>query len=164
SVMLAGGPEAATLARDTVFAAVMIICNGLVGLCLLVGGIRHYAQGFQAQGANAALAVLAALMVLCLVLPNFTTTTRGPVFSGPRASRNLALGSTLACIGLSIPAVAAVSLALHEPLALGLDGKEEVLLALTLLVGVVTLGTGRTTLMQGAVHLVIMASYLFLSF
>src|SRR3954454_6995547 len=78
SVMLAGGPEAATLARDTVFAAVMIICNGLVGLCLLVGGIRHYAQGFQAHGASAALAVLAALMVLCLVLPNFTKTTQGP--------------------------------------------------------------------------------------
>jgi Ca2+:H+ antiporter len=278
SVMLGGGPDAPTLARDTVFAAVMIICNGLVGLCLLVGGIRHYAQGFQAHGATAALAVLAALMVLCLVLPNFTTTTRGPEFSGPQllfagtvslvlygtflfvqtvrhpgdflpdegtenvgvhhgptptaraalvsfgllvvclvgvvllaktltpavnaavasmgapqavvgiviavvvllpeglaavraagqnrlqTSLNLALGSALACIGLTIPAVAAVSLVLHVPLALGLDGKEEVLLALTLLVGVVTLGTGRTTLMQGAVHLVIVASYLFLSF
>src|SRR3954469_25962256 len=53
SVMVGGGPESETLARDTVFAAVMIICNGLVGLCLLAGGIRHHEQGFQAQGAAA---------------------------------------------------------------------------------------------------------------
>src|SRR5690242_7924155 len=84
SVMLGGGPEASTLARDTVFAAVMIICNALVGLCLLLGGIRHYEQGFQAHGASGALAVLAALVVLCLVLPNFTVTTQGPLFSAPQ--------------------------------------------------------------------------------
>lgn len=274
SVMAGGGPDTATLARDTVFAAVMLICNGLVGLCLLAGGIWHHEQGFQASGASAALAVLAALVVLSLVLPNFTTTTPGPLFSTPQlvfagvvsfvlygtfifvqtvrhreyflsaeemedtahaapplgaavisfglllvclvavvllaktltpavsagvarlgapqtvvgiiiaavvllpeavaalraarqnrlqASMNLALGSALACIGLTIPAVAAVSIALHAPLALGLDGKEQVLLALTLLVGTVTLGTGRTTVLQGAVHLVIAAVYVFLS-
>ena len=60
SVMLSSGPEKAGLARDTVFAAVMIICNGIVGLCLFVGGLRHREQAFQAPGANAALAVLAA--------------------------------------------------------------------------------------------------------
>src|SRR5690349_22224978 len=81
SVMLGGGPGSAALARDTVFAAVMLICNGLVGLCLLVGGVHHHEQGFQAQGASAALAVLAALVTLSLVLPNFTTTTVGPEFS-----------------------------------------------------------------------------------
>src|SRR5579862_8527853 len=72
SMMVGRGPEAAVVARDTVFAAVMIACNGVVGICLLVGGARHREQGFQAAGATAALAVLAALTVLSLVLPNFT--------------------------------------------------------------------------------------------
>ena len=78
SVML-GAPEAkAGLARDTVFAAVMIVCNGIVGLSLLVGGVRHHEQGFQVQGASAAMAVLAALTTLTLVLPNFTESAPGP--------------------------------------------------------------------------------------
>gem|GEM_PF-44552 len=253
SIMLGGGPETAGLARDTVFAAVMIICNGLVGMCLLWGGARHFEQGFKLQGASAALAVLTALVTLTLVLPNYTTTPPGPsfttaqlVFAGvisavlyasfvfvqtvrhrdyflppeaadeethapvpsraaawtsaavllialgavvglakaltptieagvagagaPKAvigiviagvvllpeglaalraaranrlqtSLNLALGSALASIGLTIPAVAAVSVLLGKPLALGLGPKEEVLLALTVVVGVVTLGT-----------------------
>src|SRR3954453_5240658 len=78
SLMASGGEDTAGLARDTVFAAVMIICNGLVGVCLLVGGIRHHEQGFQLQGA---LAVLAALTTITLVLPNFVTTVPGPTFS-----------------------------------------------------------------------------------
>ena len=81
SVMIGGGPDKATLARDTVFAAVMIVCNGIIGLCLLAGGIRHFEQGFHVQGAGAALAVLAALTVLSLVLPNFTTSLSGPRFT-----------------------------------------------------------------------------------
>jgi len=276
SMMLAGGDDKSGLARDTVFAAVMIICNGLVGLCLLSGGIRHRVQGFQLEGALAALAVLAALTVLTLVVPNVTTSAPGPVFTAPqlvfagcaslvlygsfvfvqtvrhrdyflppkivdgeethapppskrvallslvllvaslvavvglakalsptleagvarigapkavvgiliaalvllpeslaalRAARldrlqtsmNLALGSALASIGLTVPAVAAVSIALGQPLALGLGPKESVLLALTLLVAVITLGTGRTTVLQGIVHLVIFAAFLFLA-
>lgn len=277
SVMLGGGPDSAVLARDTVFAAVMNILNGLVGLSLLLGGARHHEQGFQSQGANSALAVLAALMTLSLVLPNYTTTAVGPVFStsqlafagtaslvlyctflfvqtvrhrdyilaaetgagedeahvpahtnsvalasfglllvslvavvglakaltpvlgkgvsdlgAPKAvvglviaavvllpeglaalraarlnrlqtSMNLALGSALATIGLTIPVVAMVAVVLGTPLALGLDPKEEVLLALTLLVSAMTLGTGRTTVLQGAVHLVILAAFLFLA-
>jgi Ca2+:H+ antiporter len=275
SIMLGGGPETAGLARDTVFAAVMIICNGLVGVCLLWGGARHFEQGFKLEGASAALAVLTALVTLTLVLPNYTTTTPGPsfttaqlVFAGvmsavlygsfvfvqtvrhrdyflppetadeethaplpsraaawtsagvllialgavvglakaltptveagvaaagaPKAvigiviagvvllpeglaalraaranrlqtSLNLALGSALASIGLTIPAVAAVSVLLGTPLALGLGPKEEVLLALTVVVGVITLGTGRTTVLQGIVHLAIFAAFLFLA-
>ena len=81
SIMLGGGDDKSGLARDTVFAAVMIICNGLVGLCLLSGGIRHREQGFQLEGALAALAVLAALTVLTLVVPNVTTSAPGPVFT-----------------------------------------------------------------------------------
>src|ERR1700704_6537402 len=78
SVMLSGGADKEALARDTVFAAIMICCNGIVGLCLLVGGIRHHEQGFQIQGASSALAVLCAMSVLTMVLPNYSTTVPGP--------------------------------------------------------------------------------------
>jgi Ca2+:H+ antiporter len=272
SVMIAAPAEKAGLARDTVFAAVMIVCNGIVGACLLVGGVRHGEQGFQLHGASAALAVLAALTILTLILPN-ATTSPGPVFSksqlvfagivslvlyvsfvfvqtmrhrdhflpvetadeeahapppssrtaavslglllvalvaivglakaltpavelgialagvpkamvgiiiaalvllpeglaavrAGRANRlqtslNLALGSALASIGLTIPAVAVVSIVLDTPLELGLGAKDQILLALTLFVSVITLGTGRTTVLQGIVHLVIFAVFLF---
>jgi Ca2+:H+ antiporter len=86
-----------------------------------------------------------------------------PVRNRLQTSLNLALGSALASIGLTIPTVAAVSIALAQPLELGLGVKDEVLLALTLLVGVITLGTGRTTMLQGIVHLVIFAAFLFLA-
>src|SRR6201997_992814 len=81
SMMITGGTETAGLARDTVFAAVMIVCNGIVGLCLLAGGVRHREQAFQLQGAKAALSVLIALTTLALILPNVTTTTPGPTFN-----------------------------------------------------------------------------------
>ena len=274
SLILSGGPEKAALARDTVFAAVMIVCNGIVGLCLLAGGARHGEQDFQVHGAATALAVLATLATLTLVLPNYTLGAPGPVFTHPqlvfvgvvslalygvfvfvqtvrhrdyflaaaredeepharpspgmtaasaglllvalvavvllakalspalqagvaaaglpaavvgvaiaalvllpeglaavRAARadrlqtslNLALGSALATIGLTIPAVAAASLLLGLDLVLGLGSKDTVLLVLTLFTAVVTLGTGRTTVLQGAVHLVIFAVFLFLA-
>ena len=69
--------------------------------------------------------------------------------------------AALASIGLTIPAVAVVAILLAQPLELGLGAKDQVLLALTLLVGVITLGTGRTTVLQGIVHLVIFAVFLF---
>jgi Ca2+:H+ antiporter len=280
SVMLSGGPEKAALPRDTVFAVIMLVCNGVVGICLLAGGMRHHEQNFQLQGASATLAILCALSVLTMVLPNFTSTVVGPglsasqlVFVGVtslvlyvvfvfvqtvrhrdyflppvpaidpnraddvhapkptngyamasggllllslvavvglakllspaveagvasagapaavvgvviaalvllpegvaalRAARlnrlqtslNLALGSALASIGLTIPAVAVVSLAIGQPISLGLGSKEIVLLALTLIVSVLTLGTGRSTVLHGVVHLVILATFLFLS-
>jgi len=272
SVMLAAPADNAALARDTMFAAVMIVCNGIVGACLLWGGARHREQAFHLQGASAALAVLAALTVLTLILPNVATSAPGPHFSTPqlvfaavvslalygafvfvqtvrhrdyflpvggdeeahapppsnrtalasaglllaslvaivglakaltpsvelgvarlglpravvgiviaalvllpeglaavRAARadrlqtslNLALGSALATIGLTIPAVAAVAIAIGQPLELGLAEKEQVLLALTLFVSVITLGTGRTTVLQGIVHLLMFAVFLF---
>jgi Ca2+:H+ antiporter len=275
TLMTAGNESAATLARDTVFAAVMIILNGLVGLCILAGAFRHKEQVFQQTGVSAALATICALTVLTLVLPNFTLSKPGPVYApsqlgfvavvsfllyatfiavqtvrhrdyflpdtalvadpevhaapptnrqtissslllvtclgavvvlaktlappiesavaaagAPRAivgviiaalvllpesiaalraalanrlqtSLNLGLGSALATIGLTIPAVAALSLLTGLPIALGLDTKSAVLLFLTLIVSTLTLGTGRTTVLQGAVHLVIFAVYLF---
>src|SRR5215831_19615271 len=81
SVMLGVAADKAGLARDTVFAVVMIVCNGIVGLCLLWGGMRHHEQGFQVQGASAALAVLASLTILTMILPNYTLGTPGPAFS-----------------------------------------------------------------------------------
>src|ERR1700689_425564 len=81
SLMIAGGAEAAALARDTVFAAVMIILTGIIGLCLLVGGLRHREQSFSLDGVSAALVALAAIVMLTLVFPNYTVTTPGPYYS-----------------------------------------------------------------------------------
>jgi Ca2+:H+ antiporter len=262
-----GAPTA--VARDTVFAAVMLVLNGVVGLCLLIGGWRHREQAFHAQGAAAALGVLGTLATLTMILPDFTVSKPGPYFtqgqlafvagtalglyllflfvqivrhradfldgvlepSGPRpsgraaagslalllaslaavvllaetlspavreavvaaglpgafmgvviaavtlmpegasalraawanrpqTSLNLALGSALASVGLTIPAVAAVALWLDLPLALGLATEHVVLLALTLFVATLTLATGRTTVLQGGVHLVILGAFL----
>jgi Ca2+:H+ antiporter len=275
TLMLDSGEAAATLARDTVFAAAMIILNLILGLCLLVGGIFHKEQRFTLSGANAALATVAILTVLTLVLPNFTTSVPGPIYSpfqlgfvavislvlyltflfvqtvrhrdyflpakddptrsdddhaapptnqttllsfgmliaalvavvllakklspiieasvlgaglplalvgvviaatvlmpegvaalrAARANRlqtsmNLAMGSALATIGLTIPAVATLSLIIDLPLALGLSTTGITLLALTLFVTSLSLQRGRTTVLQGALHLVLFAAYL----
>lgn len=276
SLMLSQGPGVDTLARDTVFATVMIVCNGVIGICLLTGAIRHHIVAFRVEGTGSALSVLVALTVLTLVVPEFTTSTSGPTYApsqllfaglsslllygvfvfvqtvrhrdqfmpvgladesdadhAPPAAQawlslvlllaslvavvglakvlspsiqagvaaigappgvvgiaialmvlmpetiaalraaarnrmqislNLALGSGLATIGLSIPAVALVSHLLGTPLTLGLDPKDIVLLAVTLLVSVITLAGGRATVLQGAVHLVLFAAFLFLAF
>jgi Ca2+:H+ antiporter len=278
SMMLSGGDEVRALARDTVFATVMIICNGVIGLCLLAGSIKHGILAFRAEGSSSALSVLAALTTLTLILPQFTTTTPGPSYtsaqlafaslmslilylvfvfvqtvrhkdhflphapqghgdeaehasqpllstawasfallvlalvgvvglakqlspaiksgveaiSAPpavigiaiallvllpetlaalRAARrnqmqtslNLALGSALATIGLTIPAVGMVAIAMGIPLDLGLPAKEIVLLALTLVVGAITVIGGQATVLQGTVHLVLFAVFLFLA-
>lgn len=274
SLMIAGGHATDTLARDAVFATVMIILNGIVGMCLLIGGLRHHEQSFGLHGVTASLATLASIAVLTLVLPNYTTTTPGPVYSSsqlaficiaslalygtfllvqtvrhrdyflpvlapgnetlhaepptigvtlasllalaaclvcvvslaeilapvvegavaragaPKAvvgiliaalvllpegmaalraananrlqtSLNLALGSALASIGLTIPTVAIICLLSGWNLTVGIDAKSTVLLVLSLFVATLSLGTGRTTVLQGAVHLLIFGAYLF---
>ncbi|MEW2073427.1 calcium:proton antiporter [Streptomyces sp. NPDC012403] len=277
TLMLDGGDKSATLARDTVFAAVMITVNGILGLSLLVGSLRHGTAVFNSEGTGAALATVATLATLSLVLPTFTTSKPGPEFStvqltfaalssltlyalfvatqtvrhrdyflpivkqseaaapeqehaeapstrtalislgllglalvgvvglakgvsptiesgveaaglphsvvgviiallvllpetiaAVRASRrnqvqtsmNLALGSAMASIGLTIPAVALASLWLPGPLVLGLGNTHMVLLALTMVVGALTVVPGRATPLQGGVHLVLLAAYL----
>ncbi|MGW1891857.1 calcium:proton antiporter [Streptomyces sp. NPDC002004] len=276
TLMIDGGPKSATLARDTVFAAVMITCNGIVGLCLLVAALRHRVAVFNPEGTGAALGTVATLATLSLVLPTFTTSKPGPEFStaqltfaalasivlyglfvatqtvrhrdyflpptrqgavtdtdvhahrpssraallslgllglalvgvvglakgvsptiesgvqaaglpasvvgvviallvllpetiaAVRAARrdrvqtslNLALGSAMASIGLTIPAVAAASLWLSGPLVLGLGPVHMVLLALTVVVATLVVVPGRATLLQGGVHLVVFAAYL----
>ncbi|MET7296897.1 ionic transporter y4hA [Streptomyces griseoloalbus] len=277
TLMLDGGDKSATLARDTVFAAVMITCNGILGLSLLVGSLRHGTAVFNSEGTGAALATVATLATLSLVLPTFTTSKPGPEFStvqltfaavsslslyglfvatqtvrhrdyflpisrqsdavaaeekhapapstrtalislgllglalvgvvglakgvsptiesgvegaglpqsvvgviiallvllpetiaAVRAARrnqvqtsmNLALGSAMASIGLTIPAVALASLWLPGPLVLGLGNTHMVLLALTVVVSALTVVPGRATPLQGGVHLVLLAAYL----
>ena len=77
SMMIAGGADMAVLPRDAIYAAVMIICTGVVGLCLLFGGLAHREQSFRVEGAGPGLAALIVLALLTLVLPAFTTTTPG---------------------------------------------------------------------------------------
>ena len=79
SIMLAGAEGSERVARDTVFAAVMIVLNGVVGLCLVLGAGKHFEQTFQLQGAASALAVLGTLATLALILPNFAEAASGPV-------------------------------------------------------------------------------------
>ncbi|SDC92674.1 calcium:proton antiporter [Actinokineospora iranica] len=278
TLMASGGERSSSLARDTVFAAIMITCNGIVGLALLVGSLRHRVQEFRAHASGGALAVITALVTLSLVLPTFTTSTPGPTFSGAQlafagvvslvlygvfvfvqtvrhrdyflpksaaddldedghadapttrtalaslglllvcliavvglaktvsptmesavasigapvsfvgvliallvlmpetvaavraalrnrlqVSLNLALGSALASIGLTIPTIAVASVWLSGPLLLGLGPTELVLLVLTVVVSTLTLVSGRATLLQGTVHLTLFSAFLFLA-
>ncbi len=280
TLMISGKGKTETLARDTVFAAVMITCNGIVGLSILVGAFRREVVSFNAEGSGAALATVTTLATLGMVVPNFTTSTPGPEFSpaqlafaavtalalyglfvalqagrhrdyflpvtasgdvveedkhadppsartallssllllvalvavvgnaklvsptieravttaelplsvvgviiamlvllpetlaAVRAARrhrmqislNLAFGSAMASIGLTIPSIAIASIWLPVPLHLGLDSMHMVLLALTCIVTVLTVVPGRATLLQAGVHLALLSVYLFLSF
>jgi Ca2+:H+ antiporter len=273
SVMASGSNGSDAVARDTVYSVVMIVLNGIVGLCLVFGSARHFEQEFRVQGAAAILSVIATLAVVSLVLPNFTRTTAGPTFAPSQlvfvgavslglyalfvfvqtvrhradfvieyagagegekpttrttilsaillvlslgivillaktlspiveagvvraglplavvgvviatlvllpegltamkaarrnrlqTSLNASLGSAAASIGLTIPIVGAASIYLDKPLTLGLGPEAMVLLILTLFVSTLTFATGRTTVLQGAVHLVIFGVFLFLA-
>ena len=135
----------------------------LVSLIAIVGLAKSLTPAVErvidSLGApKAAVGVAIALLVL---MPESLAALRSAHANRLQTSLNLALGSALASIGLTIPAVAAVSIMLGQQF--GLTAKEIVLLALILLVGVITLGTGRTTILQGIVHLVIFAAFLFLT-
>jgi len=275
ATIMLGEKPVPTLARDTVFAVVMIVCNGLVGICILVGGLRYREQDFQISGANLYLSVLVVLATITLILPNYTLTTPGPIYSAgqlgfvsvvtvilygvflyiqtvrhrdyfinekgdaddnltqtssrtlmlsialllvsllavvllakkfslvvdagaaligaPPAfagilvallillpesvaaisaarkndlqkSINLALGSSLATIGLTIPAVAEAAYVLDKTLVLGLEQREMVLLAMTLVLSMLTFGTGRTNILFGLVHTLVFAVFVFMVF
>jgi Ca2+:H+ antiporter len=278
SMMLAGNEGSEFIARDAIFATVMIIMNGVIGLCIFVGGLKHRELSFRNEGTNSALAVLTALATFILVMPMFTVSAPGPNFTksqlafagiasfvlyaaflffqtvthrdyylpkakaqktdsnvhapkpsnmktlvssglllvslvavvglakalspaieagvkaagapktivgiaiallvllpesyaAVRASRanrlqsslNLALGSALASIGLTIPTVAAIAIIFDLQLSLGISSLNMVLMYLSFFIGALTLAIGRTTLVQGVVHLIIFFEYLFLS-
>ena len=106
-------------------------------------------------------AVVGIIIATLVLLPESLAALRAAQLNRLQTSLNLALGSALATIGLTIPAVGAVSIVLGQPLELGLDTKNQALLAITLLLSVITLGTGRTTVLQGVVHLVTFAAFVF---
>jgi Ca2+:H+ antiporter len=106
-------------------------------------------------------AVVGVVIAALVLLPEALAALRAAQMNRLQTSLNLALGSALATIGLTIPAVAAVSIALGQRLQLGLDSKDQSLLAITLLISVITFGTGRTTVLQGVVHLMIFAAFMF---
>ena len=124
----------------------MLILNGLVGLSLLLGGVLHREQEFQVKGASAALAVLAALVTLSLVLPNFTTSVVGPAFSPSQLAFAGTASLVLYGVFIFVQAVRHRDYFLPDPKT-----------------GMATLGTGRTTVLQGTVHLVILAAFLYLA-
>ena len=274
TIMLGDKPQPA-LARDTVFAVVMIVCNGLVGLCIFIGGLRYREQDFQVSGANLYLSVLFVLATITLIMPNYTLTAPGPIYSAAQLgfvdlvtlmlygvflytqtirhsdyfikggadaatetsslsnrmlalsialllvsllavvllakkfslvvdvvtamigappafagvlvallillpegvsaiaaarnndlqkSINLALGSSLATIGLTIPAVGVATYALDKELVLGLSSQGMVLLLLTFFLSMLTFGTGRTNILFGLVHMVVFAVFVFMVF
>jgi Ca2+:H+ antiporter len=275
TLMVSGtGDDTATLARDTVFAAVMITANGIVGISLLLGALHRGTASFNAEGTATALATVCTLAVVCLVLPTFTTGASGGEFTSTQlafaavasialyglfvfiqtvrhrdyflpeddsaeahaeppsdrasftslgllllalvavvglaklespaiedavasigappsavgvviallvllpetlaavrnarrnriqTSFNLALGSAMASIGLTIPAIAIASIWLDGPLVLGLGATQIVLLAITAVVGALTVLPGRATVQEGGVHLVLFASFVFLA-
>lgn len=271
SLMVAGGEQALTLARDTVFAAVMIILNGIIGICILVGGVKYFEQFFARTSATTYLVSIVSILVITLVLPNFTSSVNGPYYNNAqlifvsiaclviygvflmvqtvrhrsyfvpadgnaeehfipnrtqaivsflflvvclvivvlmakglsktiedmvqsmgapkslvgviiaavvllpegvaaiRAARNnqiqsslnLALGSALASIGLSIPAISVVSIMYDIPLVLGLDKKDIILLTLSVFIVMLSLSRGKTNILYGTVLLVNLAAYIF---
>jgi Ca2+:H+ antiporter len=116
-------------------------------------------RSLGAADPEAVVGVVVAAMVL---LPESFAAVRAARADLLQTSLNLALGSALASIALTVPAVAAVSMILGTPIALGLAPKELVFLGVTLLVAVLTLGGGRVTVLQGAVHLMILAGFLFM--
>lgn len=116
------------------------------------------------ESANAPRAVVGIVIAVIVLLPETWAAVRAARADRLQSSMNLAIGSALACIGLTVPVVVLASIAFGLPLVLGLEPKDIGLLALTFLTSAFTLGTGRTYVMQGAVHLVIFAAFLFFAF
>ncbi len=137
----------------------------VVSLVAVVGLAKALSPAIEAavDAVGAPQAVIGVAIAALVLLPEAFAAVRAALANRLQTSMNLALGSALACIGLTIPAVALASVLLDLPLVLGLDAKDCVLLALAFVVSTITLGTGRTHLMQGAVHLVIFAAFLFLT-
>ncbi|HWH74536.1 MAG TPA: ionic transporter y4hA, partial [Methylibium sp.] len=115
------------------------------------------------KAAGAPKAVIGIAIAMLVLLPETWAAVRAARADRLQTSMNLALGSALASIGLTIPAVVVAAVWLDLPLTLGLEPKDIVMLTLAFLVSAISLGTGRTTVMQGAVHLVLFAAFLFLA-
>ena len=140
-----------------------------VALITSLGAIVLLAKSLSAPleaaiaAAGAPLALVGIAIAAIVLLPESLAAIRAAYANRLQTSLNLALGSALATIGLTIPAVAIVSFWLGLPLTLGLDAKGIVLLALTLFVAALSLARGRTTMLHGAVHLAIFGAYIVLT-
>jgi len=104
------------------------------------------------------------LVALLILLPESVAAITAARGNDLQKSVNLALGSSLATIGLTIPAVAAAAYALDKQLVLGLNAQEMVLLLLTFMLSMLTFGTGRTNILFGLVHMVVFAVFVFMQF
>ena len=137
-----------------------------MSLVAVVGLAKVLSPAIEAavEAVGAPPAVIGVAIAALVLLPEGFAAVRAALANRLQTSMNLALGSALACIGVTIPAVALASVVLDLPLVLGLEPKDLVLLMLAFVVSTITLGIGRTHLMQGAVHLVIFAAFLFLTF
>ena len=137
----------------------------LVSLVAVVGLAKVLSPTIEAavRRAGAPPAVVGVAIALLVLLPESAAAIRAALANRLQTSMNLALGSGLATIGLTVPVVVLVCMLLDIPLVLGLEAKDMVLLTLTFLVCTIELGTGRTNLMQGAVQLVVFAAFLFLA-
>jgi Ca2+:H+ antiporter len=138
----------------------------LVSLVAVVGLAKVLSPSIEraVEAANAPRAVVGIVIAALVLLPETWAAARAARANRLQSSMNLAIGSALACIGLTVPVVVLASSVFGLPLVLGLESKDIAMLALTLLVCTVTLGTGRTYLMHGAIHLVLFAAYLFFAF
>jgi Ca2+:H+ antiporter len=154
-------------ARGTAFAGLAWASFGLlvVSLLAVIGLAKTLSPTIERVVASAGLppTVIGIVIAMLVLAPETWAAVRAARSDRLQTSLNLALGSALASIGLTIPAVAILSIALDRPLRLGLTPKDLVLLALTFAVGAITLGTGRTNVLQGAVHLLIFAAFVFLA-
>ena len=119
--------------------------------------------GLAVTRAGAPEAVIGVLVAMLVLLPELATALRAALADRLQLSINLALGSSLATIGMTVPAVAAMSFLLGTPLVLGLSAKETTLLALSIAISMLTFGTGRTNILAGFVHLVLFATFVFLT-
>ena len=141
---------------------------GLLFLCLVavVGLAKTVSKTLEdaVKDIGAPLSVVGVAIALLVLMPETVAAVRAALRNRLQTSLNLALGSAMASIGLTIPVIAVASIWLSGPLVLGLGAKEMVLLALTVVVSILTLATGKATLLQGAVHLLIFSAFLFLAF
>jgi Ca2+:H+ antiporter len=154
--------HAAPPPNKVALASAGLLLVSLVAVVLLAKSLTPLLErGVAAAGAPQA--VVGVVIAGLVLLPEGLASLRAAHANRLQTSMNLALGSVLATIGLTIPAVAGVSILLGKSLTLGLDPEKQVLLVLTLIVSILTLGTGRTTVLQGIVHLVLFAVFLFLA-
>jgi Ca2+:H+ antiporter len=144
------------------WASAGLLLVSLVAVVGLAKALTPILEGGLAR-AGAPKSVVGIVIAGIVLLPEGLAAFRAARANRLQTSMNLALGSVLATIGLTIPSVAVVSIVLHKPLTLGLMPKENVLLITTQLVSLLTLGTGRTTVLQGVVHLVLFATFIFLA-